>query len=280
MTELGEVVPLGIIVRDEAGIQINAETVALTITLPDDTTVLPAVQNPPATVGHYAIDYVPRELPGLYRWRWETDRPALVLEGAFHVDPPGSVGILSLAQAKSVLGMESDDRHNREIMAAVQTATALAEDVRHEKLMRTTVTETRELGRSPLAGFALTWGPVQSIVSVERFGPYGAGPLPAEVRTPPDVWVDGNGIVRANSRALLWGLCRFTYVAGYRVVPPQFTTAVEYILQAVWQNRRGSSMRPKVAGQSEDMQDRSEAASIPRRAYDLLGAYQRGPLVG
>lgn len=276
MSDLGEVVPLGVVVKDENAVAVNAETVELTLTLPDGSAYKPVVLNPPPETGRYAVDYVPREQAGLYSYRWVTTRPDLVLEASFHVERPGTVGVLSLAEAKDYLGMQADDRHDEEIMRAMRSATALAEDARHEVILRRSITETADLGTYTVAGHALTHKPVLALTSVHRLR-YGT---PVEVLAPPAVWVDEHGIVRSVRPAALFGVCRFTYTAGYGVVPEEFREAVGYILQAVWSNRRGSNSRPRVAGSEDPQSPGSEMPSIPRRALDLLGVSGRGPLVG
>lgn len=282
MSELGEVVPLGIIVRDTAGAPVNATDVSLTLTLPDGTLLadgtspLPPVLNPPPVAGHYAVDYVPRLQAGMYVFRWETTAPDLVYEGTFHVDPPYSVGLISLTQAKTLLNIDVDDTaHDRDIMDDVAAATELAEQERGEVLLRRTVVEDRDLGRAWTNAVALTQRPAQVITSVARLDAYGT---PVTVLGPPDVWVDSRGILR--SARGLHGHLRITYVAGYRVVPPAFRTAVGYILQAVWDNRGGSARRPRVGGQQPGEGDGNDATSVPQRALDLLGTRRQSPLVG
>lgn len=276
MSDLGEVVPLGVVVRDENKVPVDAETVELTITLPDGSTYQPVVLNPPTETGRYAVDYVPREQAGLYSYRWVSTRPDLVLEASFHVERPGTVGVLSLAEAKDYLNMREDDRHDEEIMRAMRSATALAEDARHEVILRRTITETSDLGRYPVPGHALVHGPVLALTSVQRL----QGGAVVETLAPPAVWVDEHGVVRAGRLAALHGLCRFTYTAGYAVVPEEFREAVGYILQAVWSARRGSNSRPRVPGSEDQQSPRSEMPSVPGRALDLLGVSGRGPLVG
>lgn len=275
MSDLGEVVPLGVVIRDEAGLPVDAEVVRLLITLPDDTVVMPPVTNPPPVVGSYAVDYVPRLLPGLYVWRWEATRPDLVLEGSFHVDAPGAVGVLSLEEAKDVLRIPlTETRHDGRVMNAVRAATRLAQRERHEVFMRTPVSETRDLGRSAVRGVSLSYRPVMSLTSVTRLDAAG---LPVETSAPPEVAVDEHGIV-TSARLLLWGRVRFDYVAGYRVLPEDYREAVGYILQAVWSNRGGSTGRPRVGGQQAGEDQAGEPTSVPQMALDLLG--NRGPLVG
>lgn len=57
---------------EQGGILTNASAVTLTITLPDGTTVSPAITNPPAVTGKYFYDHATAlaSLPGRYTGQW------------------------------------------------------------------------------------------------------------------------------------------------------------------------------------------------------------------
>lgn len=57
MADLGDTLRFRSDLYDNAGALVNAQTVTLTITLPDGTTVTPTVTNPPAVTGKYFYDY-------------------------------------------------------------------------------------------------------------------------------------------------------------------------------------------------------------------------------
>ena len=76
--EVGELYPMGIVVRDEAGVAINAVDVTLTITRPDLTVENPQIGNPPGDAGFYGYDYLPPE-PGRYTYVWRTVTPTLAV---------------------------------------------------------------------------------------------------------------------------------------------------------------------------------------------------------
>jgi len=277
VSDLGEVVPLAVTVRDTAGAPMNAETVSLTIIRPDLSIAAIDILNPPAQTGRYTAEFIPTGQPGLYTYRWHTTGPDLVHEGAFHVEPPGAISILSLAQAKTLLGMTNDDRYDEDIAGTSRAATRLAEKVRREKILRTPMVETRDLGRTYVRGVALTWRPVIALTAVDRLAD---GDVVVETLTPPLVAVDERGIVTAGSPTALWGRCRFRYVAGYLVIPDEFREATGYILQALWANRRGAGGRPRVGGQDTGGDDSADTRSVPGRALDLLGAGEPRVLVG
>lgn len=70
---LGAQVPLVMYVRDAAGALTNASTTALTITLPDGTTVTPSWTS--AATGTYTYDY-PTTVPGNHSWVGASTGPA------------------------------------------------------------------------------------------------------------------------------------------------------------------------------------------------------------
>lgn len=278
MSSIGEVVPLAVTIRNADGNPMNAATVALTIIRPDLTTVAVDIVNPPPSTGTYTAEYIPTGQSGLYTYRWTTTEPALVQEGAFNVERPGAVGILSLAEAKELLGMQNDDRYDESIARTLRSATRLAERIRREKIMRQVVSETRDLGRSPVRGVALTYRPIIALTAVDLLTD---GGNVASTLAPPDVQVDENGILTARSATALVGRIRPRYIAGYIDIPDEFREAVGYILQSLWSNRRGTGGRPRVGGQDSGGSDQTaEARSIPARAMDLLGADDNRPLVG
>lgn len=276
VSDLGEVVPLAVHVRNVDGNPMNAEVVTLTVIRPDLTTTSVDVLNPPAVTGRYTAEVVPTGQPGLYTYRWQTTGPNLVHEGAFHVEPPGAVSILPFSTAKTLLGMATDDRYDDDIAGTSRAATRLAERVRREKILRTPIVETRDLGRGWVRGVALTRRPVISLTAVDRLA---SDDTVVETLTAPAVTVDERGIVTAASPTALWGRVRFRYVAGYLVIPDEFREATGYILQSLWANRRGAGNRPRVGGQ-DTSEDTPDTRSVPSRALDLLGAGEPRPLVG
>lgn len=279
MSSIGEVVPLAVTIRGADGNPMNAATVTLTIIRPDLTTVAVDIVNPPPTTGTYTAEYIPTAQSGLYTYRWTTTEPALVQEGAFNVERPGAVGILSLVEAKELLGMRDDDRYDESIARTIRSATRLAEGIRHEVIMRRAVSETRDLGRSSVRGVALTYRPIIALTAVDILSDGGAV---VSTLAPPDVMVDERGILTARSATALVGRIRPRYVAGYIDIPDEFRDAAGYILQSLWSNRRGTGGRPRVGGQdsSSGEGETREARSVPARAMDLLGADQNRPLVG
>ncbi len=272
MTDVGELQPLGIVIRDidPARTPINAATVTLTLTLPDQTIIVPAIANPPGVTGNYLCDYIPT-MPGLHRYRWQTTSPALVLEGTFDVVTPGDTGLISLQAAKDLLRIElDDDEHDDNIRQVIRAATTAAENEADEIIQRRPLTQSF---RFPQARRTLHIARLP-ILSMTRVVDRDSGfAWTADMLDP-----DENGIVESLG-APFRGRLRAEYVAGPAIVNPNYVEAIGYIVQHLWRNRQGQG-KPVVGGQSAF--DGSDMAgmgySIPNRAKDLLG--RPGPKAG
>lgn len=267
--EVGEINPLGIVVRDVDGNPINAETVTLSITRPDRTPFAPQVANPPGETGHYLYDLTVT-MPGPWQYVWRTTAPTLVLSGSFDAISAGAFGIINLEKAKKLLKIALDDHdHDDDILDVIRAATGAIENERGgQKVLRTEVSQTRWL-RGGTTRFSLIHRPVLELVSVTVLDT-------GLVLEPPDVTVDEHGIVTVHAGSVA-GRVRIDYVAGYDIVPEPIREAAGHIVQHLWANRLGSSGRPRAGGQAADGES-SMGYSIPNRARDLLG--HAGPLVG
>ncbi len=266
--EVGEIRPLGIVVRDMDGVPINAGTVTITIERPDRTVVEPQVANPPGVTGHYLYDLA-ITMPGTWRYIWRTTAPVLVLSGSFDAIPAGAAGLIPLEKAKKLLKINLDDHdHDDDILDVVRAVTGAIENERNEKILRTEVSQTRWL-RAGTKRFSLAHRPVLEVTSMTLLD--GAG----GVLEPPAIEVSEQGIVTVVT-GYVAGRVRVDYVAGYDVVPEPIREAAGYVLQHLWANRGGASGRPRAGGGGDG--ESSMGYSIPNRARDLLG--HAGPLVG
>lgn len=272
--DVGEVYSMAILVRDvdAARTPMNAATVALTITMPDQSLFMPVVTTPPATPGAYVYDYIPVQ-PGRYVYHWQTTNPTLVLEGSFDAIPTGSAGIISLARAKKILAIDAaDDSEDDEIRSVIRAATRAAENERDEVIVRRVIVETKRIHRMSQR-FLINQRPVLSLTSVTGIDSGTVWLAPTQCS------VDENGIVESVTTAPFWGRLRVEYVAGYAVMPDAYQEAGGYIVQHIWTNREGSTKKPRRGGQHPpDEMPSSMGYSIPSRARDLLG--HAGPLVG
>jgi hypothetical protein len=267
--EVGELYPMGIVVRDGAGAAINAISVTLTITRPDLTIEEPQIGNPPGETGHYGYDFLPT-IPGRYTYVWRTVTPTLAVSGSFDVIPPQAAGMVSLGRVKKLLRIsETDYKSDDELRGLIRSATFACEQERKETIVRRERVQTFNVRRSRKS-LVIIHRPVIAVTAVERVG-VGSAVWPTDLLD-----IDENGILRSFGAPFL-GLMRVTLQVGYMVIPDHFQEAAEIIVQHLWTTRGGNAERPRAGGQQAD-QPGVATYSIPNRAKDLLG--RAGPLVG
>lgn len=275
MFDLGDTVPLTFEVRTTAGVLTNAATVTLTVTRPDGTTETPTVTNPPAVPGEYGVDYLPTTA-GTYRWRLVSTAPDTAITGSFDVRPALTRGIVSLEATKRHLNKDpADTTDDEELREIIEATTEMIESIRGKVMVRRQFVE--EVTIRPWArGYALLKSPVQELTSVEAID----GSTTWDVA---DLHVDENGVVTVQDGPMFCGLMRFTYVAGYEVLPANFVHAAKIIIAHLWETQRPSltserygTPRP-FAQQDASVTPIGAGFAIPNRALELLGV--RGPLV-
>lgn len=266
--DLGDVVPLGTLVRDSAGALANAGAMALTITLPDGTTVTSSPVAPTST-GTYAYDYTTTQA-GRHTVRWvATGINAGAYTDSFDVREATPPAILSLADAKRHLvktGTSDDD----EIRSWVESITAGIEGLCGPVVVQT-ISERHNIR---CAGtIVLRRTPALALTSVV---PVLTGGTTYDVD---DLDLDENtGEVQRLDGGTLYGPLWVTYTAGRRIVPAAMTSAARIILQHLWRTRQGPG-RPQ---RGTDDYDVSEPVpgfgyAIPNRALQLLEPYRLPP---
>ena len=268
--DLGDVVPLAFSVVDAAGEPMNAGTVTLTITLPDGTLDSPGVANPPAATGLYRYDYVPTQA-GRHLARWVSTSPSAAYTDGFDVRPGDPLLIVSLADVKQHLNKSIDDTSDdEELRVVIEAATAAVEDLRGEVVVRRTVAEDLNVAGGAWS-VALTHSPVISLTSVASVD----GTTMWDVA---DLHVSRGGIVTATAGSAFYGLVRFTYVAGYQVIPANFTLAAKIIAAHLWLTQQQPGLGPSPFGaDAETLTPVGLGYAVPNRAVQLLGS--RRPLV-
>jgi hypothetical protein len=268
--DLGDTVRIAATCRDVAGVPANASTVTLTVTLPDGTTATPAVTNPPAVAGVYSVDYVPT-IAGLYRWRYTTTSPAWAETGSFDVDEPLPPGIVSLGDVKRHLNKSADDTSDdEELREFIEAATAVIEEHRAETVVRRTVVEDMQVSCALVV--QLSMSPVQSLTSVATVD----GATTWDVA---DLHVNPHGVVTVLSGPPLQGLVRFIVVAGYTVIPANYTLAAKIIVGHLWETQQQPGLGPQgpFGADNQFISPTGRGFAIPNRAVELLG--RRPPLV-
>lgn len=249
-----------------AGDLVTATNMALTITLPDATTV---VVNPvtATSTGVYNHDYLTTQ-SGRHLARWvATGTGAGAYVEAFDVRPADPPYLISLRDAKEVLNIAlTDVTYDEELRIYIEGATRAAEIHRDEVLAKRTVVEEKLLRNCDYT--VLTRRPVVSLTSiqnVETGASYSTAGYHLNTST---------GKVWALTGGSFDGLIAFTYVAGYTVVPGAFTLAVRLIVQHLWETQRGPMGASRFAGGLDDaalMRFRAMNIFVPPRAQELLG---------
>lgn len=255
MYEVGDSVPLSFRVVDSQS-EPSAATVTLTVEQPDGEAVTPTLVA--GGVGEHSALFVP-EQAGRHVVRWsatgaanqtETD----VLNVASAESP---VSIISLAEAKTFMNMTdtADDDELREFIAA---ASGVVEEYLGQIVARRTVVEDHVLDGSGVV--ILRAAPVVSLTSVAA--PDGTGAVDVS-----GVSVDlANGIVSLAST----GPVRFTFVAGFSVVPARIIKATQIICAHLWSTQRMPLVSAPAFGDAPAAPT-GRGYLIPNQAAQLLG---------
>jgi len=268
--DLGDVVPLGLQVKDASGALVNAASVTLTITQPDGSTVAPPPVPANPSTGNYTFDFVPTQV-GRHAVRWTTQTPSTGYSDAFDVQPADIGALISLARAKDALNI-TGTRDDEELRRALATASRMIEN-RCGPVLRKTVAEKITVSGYSTELLALRYTPVLSIVSVA-----GAPPASPVLYGPGDLDVEPeSGVVR-----LAWGGCwpkgrhTITYTVGRAVIPDPMQTATEVLLDHLWKTQRGWATAPTMRGEPAPGSSESTYPAgflWPNRASELLEPY-------
>lgn len=260
MIDLGAVYQVAVDVADATGAPVNPASATLTITLPDGTTVSPAVPTP-TTVGHVRVDYVPVQA-GRHVWRLVTSGPTTAYADVFDVRPALPVGIVSLADARAHLNMgATETADDEELRGFIGAATGAVERALGRVVVRRSFTDRFEIGGSTTQ-LLLRNVPVLSLtsaVSADGSTTWSVGGLRADGET---------GLVTVVSGAALTGTVDMTYQAGETVISEDYQLAAKIIIQHLWETQRGT-MGVQLGGDNEPYTP-GRGFAIPRRALELL----------
>lgn len=240
----------------------SADTMTLTIILPDGTAAAPVVVTA-TTPGVYSYDYL-TTVPGrhLAHWVGTGTNPGAGLD-AFDVRPADMPYIVSLADIKAQTNIASDTNDD-ELRPWVEAATEVIEEHLGQAVVRRTFVEDAWVEGNQIA---LTWAPVISLTSV----------VSADGSTTYDVTKfhvsQRSGVLTPVAGSVPRGLTTFTYIAGMQVIPAKYTRAACIIVQHLWETQRGNFGGPRAGGLEDSMGGGRYAAgfAIPNRALELLG---------
>lgn len=266
MYDVGDVVPLGLSITDANGAPGDATAVALTIGLPDGTTVTPIVDHVVGS-GQYTVDYV-TTVEGLHTVAWAaTGVNATSYQDVFNVRELTDQ-ILSLTAAKQQLGLTTD-AHEDNLRMFIAAATVAIEDHVGKKLVRRTITGERH--RNVCGTLILNRTPALSLTTITTLDAASSWDA-ANLDLDPDT-----GIVSPLTGPGLYGHLKVTYLTGMRVIPANILLAARIITEHLWQTMRpfASSAAVLTPGALEDSLDARSGGlvgfAIPNRALELLG---------
>ena len=261
MHDLGDIVPVRVVIRDADGNLTNATSVTCTITLPGGATSssTPA----PTTTGVYEVDFV-TTLPGLHQVRWTSTGPTIAHTDMFNVSESALLSIVSLASARRKCNLGDDTSFDDDLREYMESAREIVES----HTCRTIVPSVKtEMVRGNGSTLVLSSTPVASVVSVTSVD----GGTSWDVS---GLRVNANaGIVHLISGPSLVGLLDVVYRAGDAVVQTRYRRAALIIIEHLF-----ATERPLQVDQSSTMYDdsmgetfRGKGFAIPNRALELLG---------
>lgn len=264
MTDLGGTYQIAVDVRSTAGVLADPSAATLTITQPDGTAATPTVSLPSDVAGQLRVDFTPAQA-GRHAWRMVTTGPATSYGDVFDVNPLLPGGIVSLAETKAHLNISASDvSQDAKLRRFIASTTRVVEEIRSEAITRRTVVERRTFS-SPVRSVVLSTVPVLTLTAIESLD---------QNLTWLTAGFDLDGrmgaIAALPGTPLLSGFVRFTYEAGYMVVPEAFQLASLIIVKHLWETQRGAGGAVRYGGEME-RPDYGPGFAIPNRALELLG---------
>jgi len=281
--DVGDVYQLTFAVTDAGGAPANATACTVTVTLPDLTTVTPAVTN--AVMGTYTATY-PTTMAGRHTVLWvATGTNACAGDDDFNVLTPGRM-LISLAEAKAGLGVTGTAK-DEDIRSVIEAATPIMEDI-CGPLLRQTRVESYDGGVSQIN---LLWSPIVSVTGIiETYGSNYTRPL-----TQQDIFSGSGldafgftvdlvtGIVtrRAIGAAINFASgkrnIQITYVSGRAAISGNILLATRRLIRHLWSQEQ-QSFRPNVLAAPDPNMTTSPAGfAVPRAVVELCADSTRAP---
>nr|WP_202551658.1 hypothetical protein [Streptomyces sp. SID8352] len=248
--------------RDPGGLPVTAASAAVTITLPDGTAATPPAAEDPAAPGTYHADHV-TTLSGRHTVRWTWTGPASSYTDVFDVQEETPPAILSLADARQHLNLNSH-KDDGEVRFWITATTRAVEHFVGPVLVRE-FTERHTVRNA--AAVVLRRTPVVAVTAVDSVLS-GTAAYPVDAL---DIDPDTGELVRLDG-GWISGRLLITYRAGRAVIAENILGAARIILQHLWETQRAS--RGAVPGSSQDYAVTEPIPglgyAIPNRALQLL----------
>jgi hypothetical protein len=253
---------------DAGGVLTNAASVALTIILPDGSTVTPTVTNPPAVTGKYRYDYqtTTGSLAGEYTGSWVFTNPNSAYRESYDIGT-SLVSVNEALRHLRAVGVIKGVVDLDELQWLCFVASNAVEADLDRVVAKRTVTETYD---GNVQYLVLRSTPVVSITSVLENG--------VSLDVASNVTLDRNsGILwrglALNSTVFGWGRQNITvtYVAGMQPVPYILRKVALNTIQAMWQDSQ-QAPNPGMAAyaQSPDAAVTAMLTPVEKAAYDSL----------
>lgn len=272
MYDLGDVVPLGVTVKDDGGTLVNAGSMALTITLPDLTTVIVDPVTPVST-GTYTYDYTTSQA-GRHVVRWlATGAYANAYSDIVDVRPADPHFLFSLADAKKHLNIAADYTDDDEEIRDWNAATTMVVERFAGPIVQRTVAE-RHRDRW-MRSIVLRQTPAIALVSVQAVltngTSYDVSGLDLDGATGEVIRLDGGSFT---------GPLNVTYTAGRTAIQANAAQAGRIILQHLWRTQRGT-MGVRLGGEDYAVSEPIPGLgyAVPNRALELLEPDRLAPAV-
>jgi hypothetical protein len=264
--DVGDVLPASVEIRDSAGVLADPGVLALTLTLPDGSTVaggwtsvggstgaLTIVRQAP---GAFAAAYV-TAAAGVHAARWQaTGGLAAAYSDTWIVADPSGPPLCSLADLRAHL-RKSSTASDEEVRRYGVVATELAEEWLGRAIRRRVIAEDHA---AAAGGILLARLPVISVASVTADG----------VDITSSCVVDLRAGVVALPYGMYAGPVTVAYVAGQTGSLARYQQGVLEIARHLWDTQRGGSQLPRQQGAGDEWSGES-GWSVPRRTMELLG---------
>lgn len=266
-------------VRDNDGKLVNASgAVTATITLPDDSTTMPAVTNP--DTGVYLVDYTTVQA-GRHTVRWVATDPDRAWVDVFDVRSAAGIALVGLDTAKRHLKIpKSDITQDDNLRGFLDSVTDVVQGITG-MIVRQSITETHH-GRN-VSGVCLLRRPVLSVTSVSEHG----------VILDPDEYSlsDAGVLYRVSGFAeAKWrkGVNNIViiYVVGRTAVQPSIMEGALELIRINYRPQLGGNYSAFDGGRSDDFGTDSNLGPqgqyrlgffIPNRVMQLLAPHNEGP---
>lgn len=285
--DLGDPIPLTFTTKDASGALVAVTAAILTITLPDGTSVTPAVAT--SSVGIYTptAPFISSQA-GIHRVSWvATGVNAQDFTDTFNVLPADPRFLISLDDARKGLGVVAANTvKDEDLRTFIAAATPIMEDI-CGPILRTTRVESYDGGSSQIA---VLYAPLISVSSIiESYGasyvrsltlqdPFAGGGADAFGYT-----VDLTlGLItrRASGVAMPFAAgkrnVQVTYVSGRAVITGNLLLATRRLIRHLWQSEQ-QGFRPTMGAPDTAVGYTPSGFAVPKAVLELCADSQRAP---